>query len=66
MDKQLMELEIRIAHQEKAIQELSDTIYEQHRKIEQLDILCRHLSDKLRNLSDQAAAEPADEAPPHY
>ena len=67
MKEQLINLEIRMAHQEQAIQELSDTVYAQHKSIEQLTVLCRHLSDKLRGVTDQPApVDSGDEIPPHY
>ncbi len=67
MKEQIINLEVRIAHQERAIQELSDTVYAQQKSIDQLTVLCRHLSDKLRSVTDQnAISAPVDEIPPHY
>jgi len=67
MKEQIINLEIRIAHQDLAIQELSDTVYAQQKSIDQLVVMCRHLSDKLRGVTDQnTVSDPGDEVPPHY
>lgn len=66
-DDRLIALETKIAYQEAALQNLSDTLVRQQALIEQLERTCRHL------LSRVASAEPgvfkgtaADEVPPHY
>lgn len=68
MDEQrLIELEIRYAHQDAALNELSDLVYRQGR---QLDALHRQVDDlrrQLRAMAPSNIATAAEETPPpHY
>lgn len=68
MDKERLELiETRLAFQEQAIQELSDTIYRQEQQISALetafDLLKNRIAEIVGSLPE---TEPDDETPPHY
>jgi SlyX protein len=68
MDKQRLELiETRLAFQEQAIQELSDTVYRQEQQITALkaafDLLKSRISEVVASLPE---TEANDETPPHY
>ena len=66
-DDRLTELEAKIAHQEHALHEMSDEIYAQQKKLEQLEVTCDFLLEQVRSQSEgPAAGNPADEKPPHY
>ncbi len=58
-----MDLEVRYMHQERTIDELSRTVFEQSRAIAELHT-------RLKALEKRAAADgepsPPNEAPPHY
>ena len=68
MDKERLELiETRLAFQEQAIQELSDTVYRQEQQIAALEAAFELLKNRI---SEMAASlpetEPDDQTPPHY
>lgn len=66
-EERLIDLEIRIAHQEKAIAELNDAIVAQQRLIDRMgaEIVC--LRDRLTATQPSQIATPAEETPPpHY
>ena len=66
-EDRLIELETRFAYQEAALHSLSDTLAEQHARIERLERTCRHLLDRLPTAGDGAEkASARDEVPPHY
>jgi len=66
-DKRIDELETKIAYQEYTIQELNDVIYEQQQQIDRVEVMCKHLMDRIQTLSDTGANEqPANDRPPHY
>ncbi len=67
-EDRMVELESKMAFQEEALQSLSDTVYQQQKKIDRLEAICRSLVEHVKDLS-QAAAEGhagANERPPHY
>ena len=66
-DKRINELETKIAYQEHTIQELNDVIYEQQQQIDRIEIMCKHLMDRIQTLSDSGTNEqPGNDRPPHY
>lgn len=68
VDKQIVELESRIAFQEYQIGELSSQVEEQQKQILELEALCRSIVKRLKSggaTSEGSAAE-IKERPPHY
>ena len=66
-EQRITELETKVAYQEHTIQELNDVIYEQQQQIDKIEIMCRHLMDRIQSLSESGAGDqPANEKPPHY
>ena len=66
-EKRLIDLEAKIAHQDQSIHELSEEIYQQHKRLERLGATCEYLLEKIRFLPDPSGAqERDDEPPPHY
>lgn len=61
----LIDLEIRLAYQEDAIQALDDLVYAQQRRIDALEQQCRRLAARLEALAAQPVGS-APEIPPHY
>jgi len=59
-------LEFKVAHLERALQELSDVVYRQQREIEALLELQRRLREQLEDLEGRSADPDAVEIPPHY
>ncbi|MSM39337.1 MAG: SlyX protein [Geobacter sp.] len=67
MEERLTDLEIRYTHQERTIQELSDAMFRQELKLEQLQTEVRQLREQLMIVSPSMVRSPEDEEPPpHY
>jgi len=67
-EERLVDIETKIAFQEKTLKDLNDVVYEQQREIERLGSLCDALAKRVRELSECSPGidAPADERPPHY
>lgn len=63
----LDDLEARLAHQDQALNELGDEVYQQQQQIVRLESAIRKLVSRLESIElDQPGPSPADEVPPHY
>lgn len=67
-DKQIVELESRIAFQEYQLGELSSQIAEQQKQILELEALCRGIVKRFQSGSpaSEGSASEDKERPPHY
>ncbi|MGH8223022.1 MAG: SlyX family protein [Woeseiaceae bacterium] len=66
-EQRLIEIETRLAHQEKLLTELDQALVEQQALITRLEQHCRLLGERLQAaLETGPAGLPADEPPPHY
>lgn len=66
-EERLIELETRLAYQEETLRVLNEVVTRQQRQIEQLEITCRQLADRVARTADSVfKGTPADEVPPHY
>jgi uncharacterized coiled-coil protein SlyX len=59
-------LEFKVAHLERALQELSDVLYRQQREIDGMLELNRQLTSQLEQLETRGADASSVEIPPHY
>ena len=59
-------LEIRLAHQERMLEDLNHTITAQWKEIERLNRLIGRLVDQMQEIRDSAASHGAEPPPPHY
>ncbi len=67
MENRIEDLEIRFAHQDAAIEELTRHLQAQSRQIEELQAQLRHLQSQLASLSPSPVAPMSEETPPpHY
>jgi uncharacterized coiled-coil protein SlyX len=67
MTEHLIELEVKISHQEVAIEELKQTTFEQHLRIEALEKELKRLKDRFDTFDGgQMPIGPGNEKPPHY
>jgi len=64
-ETRLIDLEARIAHQDQAINDLSDEIYQQQKQIEQLEMTCKYLLEQSQQPPATEGIE-KNEKPPHY
>ena len=66
-EDRLIEIEIKLTHQEEAVEALNQVVCLQQKKIDHLEAICEALIRHVKELSDGAAEQRAtDEAPPHY
>jgi len=67
MDNRLTEIEIKLAHVEQSLNELSDVMYRQQGLIEQLERGYDQLRQRIQTDGEGGSgSNPADEKPPHY
>jgi SlyX protein len=64
-EDRFVDIEIKLAHQEDLVETLNQTVYQQGRRIDQLEAMLAKLAQHLRNLQD-AGQQPLNERPPHY
>ena len=65
-DARIEALEMRIAHQERIIEELNNAITEQWKQIESLTRQVARMADRLQQVADNAAPNAPEPPPPHY
>jgi SlyX protein len=66
-EKRFIEIEIKLAHQDKSLEELNDVIYLQQQQIDILQKIMNNLTKRLQSgTSNELEIGPADDKPPHY
>ena len=65
-DPRLELLEIKVAHLEQAVQELSDVLYRQRALIDAHETRYRRLMERVEASERQTGGEAQFEIPPHY
>ncbi|WP_413581694.1 SlyX family protein [Bdellovibrio sp. HCB288] len=66
-ESRIVNLEIKISHQDQVIEELHQVMYEQQKTIDKLETLLTGLTKRLQEtLGDQDAEIRGHEKPPHY
>lgn len=66
MSERVDTLEFKVAHLERALQELSDVLYRQQREIDALTDRNQRLLEQVQQLEDRGAEPGGVEIPPHY
>jgi SlyX protein len=66
IEKRIVDLEVRLTHQEAALEELVRARLDQQRAIDAMAARLERLTTLLRQLAPGAADAPADDRPPHY
>jgi len=67
IDARIDELEVRLAHQDLSMSELSNEVYRQQQQIAQLEAAVRQLAARLESSEEaRPAGYPEKEVPPHY
>jgi len=64
-EDRFIDIEIKLGEQENLVDTLNRTIYEQGRRIDQLEALVAKLAEHVRAVRD-AGQGPVNERPPHY
>jgi SlyX protein len=66
-ENRLIEIEIKIARQEDLVEALNQAVYQQQKKIEELEGLWLALARRIKDMQAvDAGPGPAHEKPPHY
>lgn len=66
-EERLVEIEIKLARQEDLVETLNKTVYQQQKKLDELEALCAALARHVKDMRDAAnERSPANEKPPHY
>lgn len=67
MENKLIDLEIRLTHQENHIEELDKIIYQQQKTIDALREQLSNMEKRLKNATEQNILSQSEEKPPpHY
>ena len=66
-ENRIIDIEIKLSFQENQVDSLNRTIYEQGRRIDQLEAMVARLADHVRTMRDAGQGQGAvNERPPHY
>ncbi|MFL6709703.1 MAG: SlyX family protein [Massilia sp.] len=66
MEERFVAIEIKLAHQEDLVESLNDVIYQQSKRIDQLEDIVGALAEHIRNAAQSAPGSGGQEIPPHY
>jgi uncharacterized coiled-coil protein SlyX len=68
MDQETLEqMQIKLAFLERAVSELSDAVFRQHKEIQAVEAKLKAVSDRLDSAQPDEALRPLEhERPPHY
>ncbi|MDY4280304.1 MAG: SlyX family protein [[Pasteurella] mairii] len=67
LEQRIIELEMKIAFQEKNVDDLNQSLVEQQLIIEKMQLQIRYLASKLKDMQPSNIASQAEETPPpHY
>jgi SlyX protein len=64
-EERFVDIEIKLVHQEDLVETLNRTVYEQARRIDQLEAMLLKLAERVGTLQE-AGQQPLNERPPHY
>lgn len=66
-EERLVEIEIKVSRQEDLVDTLNRMVYQQQKKIDELEALCSALARRVKELSSvENENASANEKPPHY
>jgi len=65
-EDRLVDIEIKLARQDDMVEALNRMVYQQQKKIDELETLCSGLARRVREIQDVTEDSVADEKPPHY
>ncbi|WP_334188421.1 SlyX family protein [Noviherbaspirillum sp.] len=66
-EDRIIDIEIKVARQEDMVDALNQMVYQQQKKIDELEALCSALARHIKDMrQEDAERNPASERPPHY
>ncbi|MBB5608187.1 SlyX protein [Janthinobacterium sp. S3M3] len=66
MEVRFVDIEIKLAQQEDLVESLNQMVYQQGRRIDQLEKMLHKLGEHVRDGAQQANGGMVNERPPHY
>ena len=68
LDLKIIDLETKLAFQDKAIEELSTALFKLDKKYAALELICHSMQKKIQNLTQLSGLDVSDhdDKPPHY
>ena len=67
IEERLVNIESKITFQEDLVEELNKLVYQQQKKLDQLEVICESLIRHIESLEETGNEnKPANERPPHY
>ncbi len=65
-EKQIVEMEIKIAYQEDLLQTLNTVLTNQQQQITRLEETCKYLNERIQTMAGSSEISQEAEIPPHY
>ena len=66
-EERFVDIEIKLAHQEDTVEQLNQAVYQQGRRIDQLEAMVSQLAEHIRNNAQSGPnLGTGSEKPPHY
>lgn len=65
-EERIVDIELKLASQDDLLDTLNKIVYEQQKKIDELEALCAGLARRLVEVREQVQQKPLNEPPPHY
>jgi SlyX protein len=65
-EERIVDIEIKLTRQEDLVDTLNKTVYQQQKKIDELEALCAALVRRVREITAANEQNPVNERPPHY
>lgn len=65
-EDRLVDIEVKLAHQDQLLVDLDSIVTDQQSKIMKLEELVASLIDRVRSMGEGASDSQQDERPPHY
>ncbi len=65
-EDRFVDIELKLVHQEDLVESLNQMVYQQSRRIDQLEAMVNQLAEHIRNNTQSGPTNMAHEPPPHY
>lgn len=65
-EDRFVDIEIKLAQMEDLVESLNDVVYQQSKRIDQLEALTSKMAEHIRNSQQSAGQGVVNERPPHY
>jgi SlyX protein len=65
-EDRFVDIELKLVHQEDMVESLNQMVYQQTRRIDQLEAMVNQLAEHIRNNAQSGPQTGGHEPPPHY